>query len=383
MSKNTYISLRALNKDTGEYVFPRMANKKHKYICPDCKGDLIFRNGIKNIAHFAHKRDDNPCKYYTHPSETQLHKDAKSIIKKLFDDNIPFKILCHCSLCHKDIIYSLPKFSTKSTAKLEHIFTYNGIKIADVAIIDDINKNNVDFEMFDGKKHICNFQIVCIFEICNTHKTNSENRPEPWFEIDALTLIKIVNEFDINNLNKNDLIIPCIRKNDLCNKCRYLVQYQNESVDILNELYLDVSYNDKEKFKKLGGKWNSIIKKWYILRDNRNMKKILEKYKTTDIKYLIPKQKCRNCAGSFVQYMEDDDWMMCIECFCKTCAKPYTKCTCSCEYRDDLEYLNDAIELSKILGNIDKIDICYIPRGSSFSDIECNIARKLIKKYNL
>ena len=75
--------------------------------------------------------------------------------------------------------------------KLEHRFEYNGTKIADVAYIDDN-------------------EILCIFEICNTHKTRSEKRPEPWFEIDAENLIRLANDDNLNSLQ-----IPCIR----CEKC--------------------------------------------------------------------------------------------------------------------------------------------------------------------
>ena len=83
--------------------------------------------------------------------------------------------------------------------KLEHRFEHNnGVKIADVGYLDED-------------------EIVCIFEIYNTHKTRSEDRPEPWFEIDAVTLINIANE------NKNPVLeIPCIR----CENCPECIDLQ-------------------------------------------------------------------------------------------------------------------------------------------------------------
>ena len=61
--------------------------------------------------------------------------------------------------------------------KLEHRFTYNnGIKYADVAYL---HRNN----------------LVGIFEIYHTHKTREEDRPEPWYEFDASTVLRLVNKF--------------------------------------------------------------------------------------------------------------------------------------------------------------------------------------------
>ena len=34
------IALGAINKITGEYIYPKIANKNDKYICPDCDKDL-------------------------------------------------------------------------------------------------------------------------------------------------------------------------------------------------------------------------------------------------------------------------------------------------------------------------------------------------------
>jgi hypothetical protein len=57
--------------------------------------------------------------------------------------------------------------------------------------------------------HTLNGDIKGIYEICHTHKTCSENRPEPWVEIDANSLLTLVNT------NNEQLIINCVR----CEKC--------------------------------------------------------------------------------------------------------------------------------------------------------------------
>ncbi len=43
------LSLGALNKVNGEYVYPKIANKKDAYICPECNKDLILCQGTKRV----------------------------------------------------------------------------------------------------------------------------------------------------------------------------------------------------------------------------------------------------------------------------------------------------------------------------------------------
>ena len=192
------ISLGAMNKHTGEYVYPKIANKKDEYVCSDCNKDLILVKGDIRVHHFRHKVDNiNPCHHYSNPTETQIHKDAKMLMKTLLERKIPISFIRNCYGCKNNEVYEIPEISETSNIHLEYRFQYNGLKIADVAYLDD-----------NG--------LTCIFEICNTHKTCSENRPEPWFEINAKTLIKLAN---INNLLS--LQIPCIRYEE-CKNCYIL-----------------------------------------------------------------------------------------------------------------------------------------------------------------
>jgi hypothetical protein len=208
---NTIHSLGAINKHTGEYVYPKIANKKDEYSCPECRKDLILCQGEKRVHHFRHKVDTiNPCHYYNKPSESQIHKDAKMLMKMLLDKKTPISFIRNCTNCKKNEEFEIPEISETSSIQLEHRFDYNGLKIADVAYLDT-------------------GEIVCIFEICNTHKTSSENRPEPWFEIDAITLIGIANDNSFNSLK-----IPCIR----CEKCE-----ECNEIDKLKQKYKDININ--------------------------------------------------------------------------------------------------------------------------------------------
>jgi uncharacterized protein YkuJ len=188
------LPLGAFIKNTTQYVYPSIANKNDKYECPDCSRDLILRQGSKRAHHFAHYKTENPCNYYTSPTESQIHKHAKLLMKQLLVSSAQIVMLRTCRYCKKVEGFEIPERDSTSNIEIEFRFEFTGTKIADVAFIE-------------------NNEIVAIFEICNTHKTDKENRPEPWFEIDAFTLINIANESQSMKFD-----IPCIR-NELCEEC--------------------------------------------------------------------------------------------------------------------------------------------------------------------
>ena len=178
------LSLGAINKITKEYTCPKLANKKNKYMCIQCNKDVIPKQGKILRHHFAHKSSTSPCNYYSHPSESQIHKDAKMLLKQLLNNNYNIKVNRKCICCEKNKKFSINKYDDFTSIYDEYRFEYNNsIKIADVACV------------YDNEPY-------CIFEILNTHKTNEENRPSEiqWFEIKAFELINVVNE-NINNIN--------------------------------------------------------------------------------------------------------------------------------------------------------------------------------------
>ena len=189
------LKLWAINKNTKQYYYLNIGNKKDKYICPDCNKDVIFKNDNIRIYHFAHARSDNPCNHYIKLSETQIHKNAKYLIKSLLENKIKLSFIRKCINCKNNNEIKIPQVTELSQIYNEYRFEYNGLKIIDVAhIIDDI--------------------IICIFEICNTHKTNDENRSEPLFEIDALTILNLVNNNIITEYKQILLIKEIIQKNN-------------------------------------------------------------------------------------------------------------------------------------------------------------------------
>ena len=243
------VSPGAINKKTGKYVYTKIANKKDEYSCPECDKDVILCQGTVRVHYFRHKVDEiNPCNYFNSPTETQLHKDAKQLIKTILDQKIPLSFVRTCYCCKNEDEFEIPTTSESSIIQLEYRFEYGGPKIADVAYIED-------------------GEILCIFEICNTHKTRSENRPDPWFEIDAETLITLAND------NESDVLkIPCIR----CEKCDECVKKEDKSTntyDFFNQKKEDILHNKAKYILASWLKENKSIEIYWScckLKDNGN-----------------------------------------------------------------------------------------------------------------
>ena len=200
---SNHFSMGSINKITNEYEYPRIAQKGKKYVCPECKKDVNFCKGQIKQPYFAHKKSESPCYYYDKPSESQIHKDAKNLLKTLLTKKTQMNFYNVCKDC-EDKVYGCcelfeDNYEDNIKAIIEYRFTYNDSnKSADVALI----KNN---------------NIVYIFEICYKNKTRENARPEPWVEIKAEEFIR-----DINNgtlLDENGILhIQCIR-DSICNEC--------------------------------------------------------------------------------------------------------------------------------------------------------------------
>ena len=198
------LSLGAINKLTSDYVYPKIANKKDEYICPECNKDLILVQGDIRVHHFRHKVDSiSPCHHYSKSTESQIHKDAKMLLKTLLENKTPIQFVRECVSCKTSSEINLPEICEDSIISMEYRFNYNDeLKIADVA-------------------HTLNGEIKSIYEIYNTHKTCSEHRPEPWVEIDANSLLTLVN-----TNNNEPLIVNCIR----CENCEKCIMIEGEKI---------------------------------------------------------------------------------------------------------------------------------------------------------
>jgi len=181
----------------GQLVPPRDGVKKMNYFCPGCKNPAIFKKGTKKIAHFAHKAK-NVCQYYDHPSEGERHKQAKLQLALMIKKHeVPIFVIQKCA-CHKEEISRIELTAILGDVVVEHPFIHNGRSCrADIAIVDDDSN------------------ILYIVEICDTHPTDEDRRPEGWVELKADEVLHKLNEdSDIIELYCSRVITPesCIQK---------------------------------------------------------------------------------------------------------------------------------------------------------------------------
>jgi len=214
----------AINKQTLHYDLPDKASKSYEYICPDCNTDLILCQGKIRKAYFRHNVDKkDPCRYYTNPTETQIHKDAKLRLKELIETKI-MKLNRYCRNCKKTNQHSMPEICEKSEICIEHKFEYNeSNKFADVAYLKY------------GK-------IIQIYEIYQTHKTKEKDRPEPWFECNAVDIIELSKKED------NDLEITCVRDKN-CDECIYMENLKINDLEKWVRIKLGQDYKNPEHDK--------------------------------------------------------------------------------------------------------------------------------------
>lgn len=301
-SSNLLGSLGGINKKTNKYEYPRIAIKTNKYMCPDCSKGLILRKGKIKVHHFAHYKDGN-CSYYNHPSETQIHKDAKLLLKMLFEQKTPITIERKCDFNDECIqTVDIPEITESSSIIIEHRFTYNDeLKIADVAYIDD------------GK-------LVYIFEICHTNKTDRNNRPDPWFEIDAITLINQVN--NVSDIG-SQLIIQCIRQ-ETCDKCNLKNTYKPVMIQLINRFKVieqnrQIKINEKKRLEieKQKINYEQRVEKEKQEKDKKDKIKRIEKERQDEIyrvekerqdeNYRIEKIKQDEITRKYVIIRQDDE----------------------------------------------------------------------------
>lgn len=268
----THFSMGAINNLTGLYEYPTIAVKTNVYSCPDCKKNVILKKGNIKIHHFAHHKSENPCSYYNNPGESQIHKDAKLLLKTLLENKRSICFKRNCDTCSETKLFNTIEYTDKSKTILEHPFKYNNSsKQADVALLNDNN-------------------IAYIFEICYKHKTLEENRPEPWFEIDAEALQK---NKDILNTENTNIGIVCLRKYK-CNKCivREKIRLEQLKIEterlekIENQRLQKIEIEELERKKKLEESQKKEIERLQSIKDTQNkLKKIIDIHIETYLKH--------------------------------------------------------------------------------------------------
>jgi len=201
----------AFNKDK-KYILPQNAVKGEIYQCPECSEEIILKKGSIRAHHFSHKKDSS-CKHFDKPSESYQHLAAKHLIKNTLESS-DIVISRECSECKNKISFTLPQCdNVKHSVELEYRFKldYYDRKTLNkkIKIDEDIKCKKVciaDIAVLNKEENT----ISNIIEIFYTHKTETSNRGEPWFEFDAKKVLLAENES-----NKFD----CIRQGEICETC--------------------------------------------------------------------------------------------------------------------------------------------------------------------
>ena len=277
-----HFSMGAINKLINEYEYPRIAEKGKKYMCPECKKDVNFCKGQIKQPYFAHKKSESSCYYYDKPSESQIHKDAKCLMKMMLTNKTQMEFYNICSEC-KDKVYGCCElfknhYENNMEAIIEYKFEYNNSKkSADVALIKENN-------------------IVYIFEICYKNKTRESARPEPWVEIKAEDLIRDINNGSL--LDDNGILhIECIR-DSICNECEEervkeiirmkewfkRLEQERKERERLDKEKEEARKEKKDKEKKI--EWYKQLmaqKKWEEGKDKRDQ----DRRKTEELRQII------------------------------------------------------------------------------------------------
>ena len=211
----------AIDKETGEPTTIENGIKGHIYQCPDCDLDVIFKQGPIRKPHFCHK-GNTMCN--TYGNESDLHLNAKQLLQNIIENRkIHIEISRLCIECKKPFHWTFDILSENSRVEQEYGFQYNRHnRSADIACITNTTND-----------------IECIFEICNTHKTAEEKRPEPWFEFDASDLCDKLQQVSMDT----PVVLDCIRNRftqgnesyGYCNECEFEIAERNKGKIYFNQ----------------------------------------------------------------------------------------------------------------------------------------------------
>ena len=263
-----HFDMGAIVRNTSDYVYPSEASKKCEYSCPKCKNPIIFRCGQKNKPHFAHKNKSS-CSYYEHPTESEIHREGKRLIKKLIDNKhkiiVQRKYMC-CREIQDD--FTLNTYE-HITCQEEYSFKNqdNQTRYADVGLLEK-------------------GELKYIFEIFNTHKTDEKRQTNyNWCEIDAFKFI----DDTINKKNLNDdgvIIMKCIR-NVKCRRCLLSSCY--------DRLYKNEMKNKQIAWEKFSRSFKCVLRKREIQRQRdaiiKEQERERERQRQRDEELLIQKEK--------------------------------------------------------------------------------------------
>lgn len=228
---HTHFMSGAINKGCSLFEYPNEASKRNNYMCPCCKNDVILRKGEIRKHHFAHKSENNTCKYYTKPTTQHMIDDVKNIIQTNFNNNNQILIESKCEYIKKyntSCLENINKYIKKTdtiTCEINFDFIYNDYdNKADIAFIENGNIKYI-IECFIEDNDNSGVQFSKAF-----------NRPEPWFKLDVKDFLEQYSKInnDAQDTSKDiakdvkTIKINCLRKARYCHKCSKLYNTEQE-----------------------------------------------------------------------------------------------------------------------------------------------------------
>jgi len=273
----------AIDKNTFLYTKPDTALKEKSYKCPVCQEDVILKQGEIRRHHFSHHKNSK-CTYYDNPTESDLHKNGKLIMKLLIETRKPIKVYRNCFGCNKRLVFTPPIFTDTSNVLLEHSFEYSGKQHkADVAHLEE------------------NGQMT-IYEIFKCHRTLSSLRPEPWYEIDARALNLLYSVYNLSE--RSEIILNCIRivYCDTCKNLNEIVEV-DEKTDMSDISEIIAEFKDVESVDKHITYLKEYDEKYQCLDMDYEWLKTYIEDGCIELDYHINRKLM--CIQSWVEYMID------------------------------------------------------------------------------
>ena len=203
------------------YTMPLDANKVDTYSCVTCKECVLVKQGEIRKHHFSHG-PNSMCTFYKYkPSmegggETESHINAKYRLKSLLETQHQLTISSHCVLCHEKWESTLPILTEDMKIVLEHPMTHNGEVIkTDMACVQQEN-------------------TPYIIEILHTHQTETDKRPEPWFELYSMDILNYDSESKHIRLKcRREACLPCFQYVKMCEEQRQREKIVRETAERL------------------------------------------------------------------------------------------------------------------------------------------------------
>jgi hypothetical protein len=218
----------AIDEKEGKLVSPSNASKDKIYKCICCDERVIFRAGDVNRHHFAHKPNTN-CPSSSGGGggggiETFNHKHAKLLLVDWLRNHRALTIEYECRC---------PSIDKK---------TFDLIVPDDALVFEEYRMEHEGSLIIPDIAIVVNGYVLCIIEICHTHK--QENRPEPWFEFKA---------DDILSYKAKDLRERVCEKccDVICGKCGQKLRKHNLTKEgLCNECDWKVGEAEHEAMRK-------------------------------------------------------------------------------------------------------------------------------------